>query len=114
MKPHKHAKLIKAWADGAQLQKRYPRHNVEHSRGWHDVRDDEQDHPNWEANWIEYRIKPEDVVLYFGLDLNHESCGEHVIYSKTPWGHTQPTKHCNLKLIWDGETKKLKHAEVLI
>jgi hypothetical protein len=48
MKPHKHAELIKAWADGAEIE-RYDHEDK-------DWLDDEQ--PIWyEAD--EYRIKPE-------------------------------------------------------
>ena len=48
MKPHKHAELIKAWADGAQIQVKAC--NVV----WED-----REHPVWSTN-REYRIKPEE------------------------------------------------------
>ena len=59
MKPHKHAELIKAWADGAEIQAKDMRDN------WHDVLK-----PNWDEE-CEYRIKPEpkpDVVSYLCLN----------------------------------------------
>jgi hypothetical protein len=46
MKPHKHAEIIKAWADGAEIQ--YYEH------GWLDC----TDCPIWQVD-VEYRIKPE-------------------------------------------------------
>lgn len=46
-KPHKHAALIKAWADGAQIQNRHSLRD-----GWLDI-----PNPGWYAD-EEYRIKP--------------------------------------------------------
>lgn len=54
MKPHKHAELIKAWADGAQIQSRW---DMTDGKGWSDWRD-EAESPEWFIDW-EYRIKPE-------------------------------------------------------
>ena len=45
--PHKHAALIKAWADGAEIQWRSESHP-----GWEDAKT-----PNWYDNF-DYRIKP--------------------------------------------------------
>lgn len=56
-KPHKHAALIKAWADGATIQIRNTGHN------WIDVIGNR---PHWDEN-TEYRIKPELIVLYYTL-----------------------------------------------
>ena len=50
MKPHKHAELIKAWADGAEIQ---VFDNIFNS--WFDVIDNK---PSWDFEH-EYRIKPE-------------------------------------------------------
>ena len=50
MKPHKHAELIKAWADGAEIQWK------DADGRWHSV-DNNYAIP-WN-NYIEYRIKPE-------------------------------------------------------
>ena len=58
-KPHKHVELIKAWADGAQIQILF------NSTGeWAD-----NDHPDWYPNYI-YRIKPQPVVqkMYMHYD----------------------------------------------
>lgn len=49
--PHKHAEVIKAWADGAEIQfKRI----VDPQRGWEDC---VPNSPNWYSNY-EYRVKP--------------------------------------------------------
>lgn len=50
MKPHKHAEVIKAWADGNVVQCR-----SNSSNGWRDVTEPS---PNWHLH-CEYRIKPE-------------------------------------------------------
>jgi hypothetical protein len=47
MKPHKHAELIKAWADGHTIQ----RQSKIDGRWW------DQDDPEWDEGY-EYRIKP--------------------------------------------------------
>lgn len=92
MKPHKYAELIKAWADGAKIQ----RFKVERNTGvWVDA-----ETPNWFEH-IEYRIKPKaDVVKYYRYDGNSKliGCSAH---------------GANLRFVCDGETGKLKSAEVL-
>ena len=95
MKPHKHAELIKAWADGAEIE-------------FKSKVDDEwkvMQTPLW-LNESEYRIKPEpkpDVVKY-GLVMSNETA--------TPFTNDYQ-KHDNIKLTFDGETGELKSAEVL-
>jgi hypothetical protein len=94
--PHKHAEAIKAWADGAEIECR------QLSGGhWLTVYD-----PAW-SKVSEYRIKPEpkpDVVeKYFASGYTKYGCvrvAEH-------WERE------NLKLTFDGETGKLKTAEVI-
>jgi len=51
---HKHAQLIKAWADGAEIEYK---DTVFPDRGWHFVKS-----PSWEDH-IEYRIKSEPVKV---------------------------------------------------
>ena len=99
--PHKHAKLIKAWADGAEIE-------------FFDTRFEEHRWklcgapPLWDENF-EYRIKPEpkpDHVYYgvFEMDgsVHIDSC-----FTKLNDAGDE------LKLTFDGETGKLKSAEVL-
>lgn len=56
--PHKHAAVIKAWADGAEIQWKYP-----HELDWKS-----STFPSWDARGLEYRVKPETkkyrVVLW--------------------------------------------------
>ena len=87
MKPHKHSELIKAWADGAEIQIKYKDY-------WENC-----PIPQWFLD-AEYRIKPQpkpDVVQFWCA-----SCEP----MKRPLDN-------NLKLTFDGETGKLKSAEVL-
>jgi hypothetical protein len=56
MKPHKHAELIKAWADGAEIEERYN----DAKQGWSDWTLEEK--PQWWTyDSVEYRIKPEPM-----------------------------------------------------
>lgn len=97
MKPHKHAVLIHAWADGADIQFR----SVPNHGDWHDG----NENLIWDE-WAEYRVKPEpkpDVSQhYFATRAG-----------TTKFSGDTPDMPVNLKLTWDGETGKLKKAEVL-
>ena len=106
MKPHKHAELIKAWADGAEIEVKDLYGN------W--VADKT---PNW--TWNEYRIKPEpkhDVVLYQTV-ANCQPHPQDGFYAWASCCYSQLGLHHNdtpnLKLTFDGETGELKSAEVL-
>ena len=90
MSQRRHAELIKAWADGAEIE------CVNNYGKWVDCPE-----PYW-LEKIEYRIKGKDTVVFctvsptqFALDLNNSLA------------------HPNLKLIFDCNTNKLKSAEVL-
>ena len=98
-KKHKHAELIKAWADGAEIEYKV-------GTTWHSI----DGFPAWYEH-SEYRIKPEPkpdvettLVLMSGLTYgwmefqNYASLGDAIE---------------EIKLIRDGETGKLKSAEVL-
>jgi len=88
---HKHADLIHAWAEGAQIQGRFNSGDV-----WEDI-----EHPSWHLKW-EYRIKPEpkpDIVMYFEV--------------RKPYGEILPNPFHNIKATYDGETGGLKSAEVI-
>lgn len=58
MKPHVHAEVIKAWADGAEIEARF-RNSLSHDFGpWR-----KQFHPTWNDNgFAEYRVKSPLVV----------------------------------------------------
>lgn len=100
MKPHKHAELIKAWADGAEIQTKNRLGNPDYEPDWLD-----DPNPNWGSDILEYRIKPEpkpDVISYVFCTKG----------GTLAWKYYQ-IGDANLKLTFDGETGKLKSAEVL-
>lgn len=86
--PHKHAELIKAWADGAEIE------------CWSEF------HSKWIyapcPNWHEsskYRIKPEpktDIFSFVGAT------------SILGWNKNQ-----TIKITFDGETRKFKSMELI-
>ena len=97
MKPHKHAEVIKAWADGHTIQYSNQTTNL----NWTDM---PICSPNWHEN-VEYRVKPKpspDVVRYYTCRIDNEG-----LY------RTALQYNADLVLVYDGETGKLKKAEVL-
>jgi hypothetical protein len=101
---HKHAELIKAWADGAEIQQYKP-----HLDEWHDT----SPYPVWDAR-VSYRIKPEpkpDVVLYSLVGELMSGIG--AVVSSARSNMVTKYKHSNVKYIFDGETGELKSAEVV-
>jgi len=95
--PHKNAEIIKAWADGAQIEYL----GIGSASVWESVTN-----PRWDG-YGEYRIKPEpkpDVVE------------QYVAKGYTKYSGVRVAEHWereNLKLTFDGETGKLKAAEVI-
>jgi len=113
-KPHKHAELIKAWADGAEIETRWLNSKLKDSQLWHKFNGE------WgvecEDGSREYRIKPEpkpDVVTYH--INNYFEIGEFSIMSSSLEWIDEKGKPVRpqLKVTWDGETSNLKDAEVL-
>ncbi len=90
---HKHADLIHAWAEGAEIE-------ICNFGRWQDTKT-----PSFCLD-MDYRIKPTpkpDRVRYYGVDTNGY-----------PSGYLDaPHKGINLLLTFDGETGELKSAEVL-
>ena len=101
--PRKHADLIKAWADGAQIQ-------------WYD--DSIREH-RWKDcgeyfDWgcpVQFRIKPEPKpdFVYYGV-LDEPARGGYTLGSCFT---TEQHGRDQLKIIFHGETGNLKSAEVL-
>lgn len=105
-KPHIHAEVIKAWADGAEIQARSCTSLAENRwGGWCNV-----ENPEWIPHQ-EYRVKPQPKpdFIYFG-QLDEPARGGYTLGSCF-------TRHKadrdQLKLTFDGETGKLKSAEIL-
>ena len=99
MKPHKHAELIKAWADGAIIESRYWKFN-----GWSNW-EEEKGGFIWYQDGAEYRIKPEPKPDYRRWFVFHHD--RPCIYP-----HSKE-ELANLVLIFDGETDELKSAKVI-
>jgi hypothetical protein len=106
-KPHKHADLIKAWADGAEIEYR--------------VKDGKLGWSNWKSfqdlerfltdPWWDYRIKPEprpDMIFYGQLD--EPARGAFTLGTCFTRDHDVNDK---VKLTFDGSTGKLKSVEML-
>lgn len=99
-KPHKHAELIKAWADGAEIE-----YKSSDDEGWVFT-----SKPVWSLT-CQYRIKPEvkpDIVRYGVTFL--DSSGS----TKTIW-YDINDKSSNIKATWkhDGEKYNLDSIEVI-
>ena len=93
--PHKHAELIKAWADGAEIECL-----VQPSNTW-----ELRVQPTWSID-ATYRIKPEPKP-----DVEFKT---HIKWDKGwQWVDTTSTKTPNLRITFDNETGKLKSAEVI-
>jgi len=97
---HKHADLIHAWAEGAEIECR----EICSSDMWTGYH--KSSSPQWRDDF-EYRIKPTpkpDVVWYASPRIGGDMCA---FMSKIPVAES------NLKLTFDGETGELKSAEVI-
>ena len=89
----KHAEIIKAWADGAEIEARY-----EGAVSWTPLKT-----PHWTDN-VEYRVKPkDDIVRRVHISIKDEM-GDVVREEYVP---------ANMELIFDGTTYNLKFARVL-
>lgn len=77
-KPRKHAELIKAWADGAEVQFRSLS-----DEEWMDIHV-----PNW-AEYVQYRVKPEMREFRVGLT----TAGPKVLHHKTHEARFKSSKH---------------------
>ena len=95
MKPHKHADVIKAWADGVAVEVRAAKGGP-----WVHVLK-----PEWHE-YQDYRIKPEAKP---DIEFNTHIAWDLGWY----WITTTSTKDSNLQLTFDGETGELKSAKVI-
>lgn len=95
MKPHKHAELIKAWADGLQIEAFNPEHQK-----WIAT-----SNPGWFLD-IEYRVKPYEVpdVIFEGCVQYDSGLGVEFL---------RDVAQKNIRLSFNYWTGELKSAEVL-
>lgn len=94
---HKHADLIHAWAEGAEIEYKPVDVSI-----WKDCGDLE---PSWGNDFFEYRIKPEkkpDVVRWACISPSYGASDPKEIVGKP-----------QIKLTFNGDTDELIKAEVL-
>ena len=108
--PHKHAELIKQWADGAIIEvaipKNYASDCIHRFDAWMETKN-----PEWNPQ-KQYRVKPEpkpNVVRYVCLDID---CNARV-NARSNYFSGAAHRCDNLMVVFDGETGKLKDAQVL-
>ena len=77
MKPHKHAELIKAWADGAEIERKdiYCKYQMNQDPIIVNEHWIFEPNPNW-SYMAEYRIKPDeprprDMYIYKNASMGH-------------------------------------------
>ncbi len=105
-KPHKWAKEIKAWADGAEIQVRY----LTNSGEWSDWHASGQDNATWyNLTTYEYRVKPKPDVVGYIRATNPEGDAQGLSSYCTRFRAPKD----NIKCIFDGETGVLKEVKVL-
>lgn len=97
-KPHKWAEVIKAWADGKPIQYKY--------LDWKDSewKDNDMPLPRFDIGDLEWRVKPENIVIEGEISPNHHFNGGYFCVSST---------ENNIRLEFDSDTKKLVKAEVI-
>jgi len=88
---HKHAELIKKWADGAQIQVKYADWEDTNSPGWNEE--------------FEYRIKPEEkadfaISARVNFSQSKDITKDMVVFSRVG--------KQNVEFLFDGETLELK------
>jgi hypothetical protein len=99
MKPHKHAETIKAWADGADIEYR-----ARGSQEWKPIFEGW----SWDNSLVaECRVKPEPKPDW-GKLVRIDTLRRHICR----WEESS-LPNANLHLTFDGETNKLKSAEVI-
>ncbi len=107
-KPHKHAEVIKAWADGKAVQYRYSP-----CEEWYDLT---SSYPNWMPEY-EYRIKPEPKPDYEEtVTLFRNSAFSLLTMNVEPRWLANGSHYKvfgSFKVTFDGETGEFKSIEVL-
>lgn len=92
-KPHKHAELIKAWADGAEIEFRGGLDE------WHVTY-----HPDWFDD-VEYRLKPqpERVLIYLYVNPEREYAPDTTPPENGVWPISDKWKHVKTFEYTEGE-----------
>lgn len=118
MPKHKHAELIKAWADGAEIQRCLVNSSYAVEDDWLDDKE-----PVWYVN-REYRIKPKPPVVLAGIEVPKPVKVEKGFYAVavSPMGHYvsqvggslyHQEMYAKCGLLHDTAEKAQKHADAL-
>jgi len=102
--PRKHAELIKAWADGAEIEYQTPTGTI-----W-TLSENGGFYPDYK-----YRVKPTpkpDIILYANAQDTFK-CTDSFSYELIGNFNGTKTYDDNIVLTYDGETKKLKSVELI-
>lgn len=105
--PHKYAEVIKAWADGAEIEVKYPSETT-----WRACVN-----PIWDLVH-EYRVKPTpepdpDRNEYIAVNADYGVRRFSKIDAARSYISKEPEKFTLLKLTYDGETGKVKAREIV-
>lgn len=93
MTPHKHAEVIKAWADGAEIEFRFSRDEL-----WKPCKNNS---PGW-LEETQYRVKPKEPVVkevHVGMGLQYPCIAS--------WANS------NVRFSFDPDTLKLIKVELI-
>ena len=108
--PHKHSEVIKAWADGITVQERVMRCGE-----WQEWKDVVSHAPTfWTDSCYQFRIKPKpDMVVYSLFNTPRESHCDVIMFNNGNKFTTYLNDENQIKLTFDGETRKLKSVEIV-
>jgi hypothetical protein len=105
-KPHRWAEVIKAWADGREIQLRKP--DASDSR-WHTYAPMDDTVPAFDNGMIEWRIKPEQKTGWI-IILDNESPASERNSRFYPTAFIHPTREAALQNVnnpdWESSSKR--------
>jgi hypothetical protein len=103
--PHKHAELIKQWADGAQIE-----YYCNRTEKWQYV-----EHPVW-TDYTDYRVKPEvkpDIFLYRRIRELDEVMAARLQPADMGLVSDIANTYFDVEYTFDGNTGKLKSIKMI-
>ena len=95
-KPHKHAELIKAWANGAEIQ-----YKTDDDPGWYSINDES---PAW-VEYVKYRIKP--ITIKYRLYLWDNSKNKYVFTCQRDEEEAE-IEQCSFFVRWLGDWQEVE------
>lgn len=111
-KPHKHAELIKAWADNPNLEFEFRGGGCQY-HCWYTMKT-----PDWSHSEIRIKPTPKPDFILYGIENNPSDVS--VAYTNSRGVFVLPTiltsvktSTDTVKFTFDGETGKLKDVEIM-